>query len=370
VEVVKLVMTLLARDEADIVEAQIAFHLHAGVDFVIATDNDSCDGTTEILQTYAREGVLHLIREPELEMRQEEWVTRMARMAASDFGADWVLNSDADEFWWPRGGTLPEVLATIPPRYGVVRCLWRHFAPRPDTHPFFAERMTVRLSLSHPWNDPENPFNVNQKVAHRADCEVVVDWGNHNVSTAGLPSPRGWYPIEVLHFPLRTPEQFERKVVTAWSAWSKSPIRGPQPHQEAAFDAYRAGRLRERYDSFVIDDAALERERDEGTLTVDTRLRDALRALRDDNQRRVVNGTSATCHRQRALPMPDPPDEASYAEDALVLAERDSSHALWRLRAEVESLQRQVTLMEQSRSWQITAPLRNSRSFLLRVRPR
>ena len=53
----KLVMTLLARDEADIVDAQIAFHLHAGVDFVVATDNRSEDGTTEILERYERAGV-------------------------------------------------------------------------------------------------------------------------------------------------------------------------------------------------------------------------------------------------------------------------------------------------------------------------
>ncbi len=56
-------MTLLARDEADIVDAQIAFHLAAGVDFVVATDNASSDGTTEILQRYERAGVLRLLRE-------------------------------------------------------------------------------------------------------------------------------------------------------------------------------------------------------------------------------------------------------------------------------------------------------------------
>jgi hypothetical protein len=79
----KLVMTLLARDEADIVDAQIAYHLPAGVDFVVATDNRSGDGTTEIFERYARDGVLHLIREPGDDLRQSEWVTRMARHLAS-----------------------------------------------------------------------------------------------------------------------------------------------------------------------------------------------------------------------------------------------------------------------------------------------
>ena len=37
----KLVQTLVVRDEADIVDDQIAYHLNAGVDFVIATDHQS-----------------------------------------------------------------------------------------------------------------------------------------------------------------------------------------------------------------------------------------------------------------------------------------------------------------------------------------
>ena len=134
----RLVMTLLVRDEADVVDAQIAFHLHAGVDFVVATDNRSSDGTTAILERYERAGVLQLLRESRDDMRQEEWVTRMARLAATDFGADWVLNADADEFWWPRGGSLKDVLDTVPERYGAIRGCWRHFLPRPDDGAFFA----------------------------------------------------------------------------------------------------------------------------------------------------------------------------------------------------------------------------------------
>src|SRR2546426_9778152 len=78
----KLVLTLRARDEADVVDAQIAFHLNAGVDFVVAIDLRSGDGTTEILESYARDGYLHLIREQGEEMQEGEWVTQMSRMAA------------------------------------------------------------------------------------------------------------------------------------------------------------------------------------------------------------------------------------------------------------------------------------------------
>ena len=111
-----LVMTLLARDEIDVVDSWLSFHLNAGVDVVIATDNRSQDGTTEVLEQYARSGEDHLKREPGEDLRQDEWVTRMARLAATQFGADWVINSDADEFWWPRGASLPEVLDAVPER--------------------------------------------------------------------------------------------------------------------------------------------------------------------------------------------------------------------------------------------------------------
>jgi hypothetical protein len=119
----RIVMTLLVRDEADVIEHNLRYHFTRGVDFVVATDHRSTDGTTEILREFEREGRLRLIRETGTGLHQSEWVTRMARLAATKHGADWVVNCDADEFWWPRSGSFDEILSAVPRRYGTVRGL-------------------------------------------------------------------------------------------------------------------------------------------------------------------------------------------------------------------------------------------------------
>ena len=43
----KIIMTILAKNEIDVIEENIKFHLKQGIDFIIATDNNSTDGTKE-----------------------------------------------------------------------------------------------------------------------------------------------------------------------------------------------------------------------------------------------------------------------------------------------------------------------------------
>jgi hypothetical protein len=333
---VKVVMTLLARNEADIVDAQLAYHLHAGVDHVIATDNASTDGTTEIFERYERAGYLHLLRESADDMRQDEWVTRMARVAATDHGADWVVHADADEFWWPRGGSLKDVLASVPARYGIVRGCWRHFLPRPDDDGFFAERMTVRLATpAHP-GAKETIFHAHQKVAHRAHPEVEIEAGNHNAQAPGLRSLRAWHPLEVLHFSFRSAAQLGCK---AQGGWLRNRGYEPTEHQILLDEAARAGRLDDFYGAFAIDDDALARGLADGTLALDTRLRDALRAIRRDD------GAFAPAAGGQLLDFPRPKteDDAAYAAEASVLVEIDG---VVRAEERVRALERRLDALE------------------------
>ncbi len=324
-----LVMTLLARDEIDVVDSWLSFHLNAGVDLVIATDNRSQDGTTEVLEEYARSGQVHLLREPGEDLRQDEWVTRMARLAATQFGADWVINSDADEFWWPRGASLSEVLAAVPPRYGTVGAFLRVFCPRPgDGH--FAERMTVRFSALAPINDPASLYKPIRKIIHRGHPEIRVTRGNHALVDSPFAPLRGWFPVECLHFPLRSVAQCEHKAELQGAAFAKHIARPPTAYHADMYAALGSGRIAEYYEALVVSDEELERGVAQGRLVVDTRLREALAQVRD---------AAAPALR---FPLPTLVEDADYAVEAAVLGEAD----VVRLQRRLDELERRLQTVE------------------------
>jgi len=333
----KLILTLLARNEADIVGANLAFHLNAGVDFVIATDNASDDGTTEILEAYEREGCLRLVREPGEDMRQGEWVTRMARLAA-EAGADWVIHGDADEFYWPRGSSLKEVLEPIPDRFGTIRTFVRSFLLRPDDNRLFSERMTARLSTQAPIHDPASILRPGAKIIHRGEPHITLSDGTHSFQGAHLVPLHGWYPIELLHFPFRSRAQVEQKVMNAWGTWSRNPNRAPSHYYANAYSEIEEGRLDEFLDALTVDDEAMARGIVEGSLVVDTRLRDALRAIGTTDARVPWRAGAPSL----ALERPDIQDEALYAMDAAVLHEADVA----RLQRRADELERRIAALE------------------------
>jgi hypothetical protein len=171
----RVVLTLLARGDAEVVAAQVAFHLHAGVDLVLA----EAGGASAGLERYEHEGRLHVVADTG--GSDGEARTRLARAAATEHGADWVVNASEGEFWWPRAESLPDVLAPIPPRYTIVQGLLRPFVAA--TRRRAVDAGATPAALLRP--------------AHRADPDVVV----RDDGTVSLPREvplRAWYPLEVL----------------------------------------------------------------------------------------------------------------------------------------------------------------------------
>jgi hypothetical protein len=270
-------MTLLVRNEADIIKANLDYHLAQGVDFVIVTDHGSSDGTDELLRRYERAGSVAVLREEGEEHHQSVRVTRMAQLALSRHDADWVIHNDADEFWWPLAGSLRDVFAAIPAAYGQIEVPRRNFLPAPDGAGPFYSRLIYRDAQS--LNSSDGPLEP--KVAHRAHFDIVVAPGNHSISGAALlPVPVGEL-LEIFHFPMRSYEQFERKVIQTGIGYETLEHRSPEVGRDQLklLALYREHGLREYYERALLDEAALERGLEDGSIVLDRRLEGFMRAL-------------------------------------------------------------------------------------------
>jgi hypothetical protein len=346
-------MTLCVKNEEDVLDAHLSFHLNAGVDLAIVTDTGSTDGTLELLERYERAGLVEVRHDHSQPFKQGDLQTEMAREAATAHAADWVINADADEFWWPRGRSLKEVFDIVPARYGIVYGIWRPFVPRPDDGTPFWERMTVRLSPANAINDPTSKFRPNVNVAHRGHPEIRVAAGAHDIVDAPFPPLHGWYPFEVLHFPIRDPAQMARKFERVRNNVSVERIAYLR-RAELAETAGSAG----AFQDFAVDGRDLERGLGTGVLVPDDRLRTVLGELFDP-------GAQAYALPTDSVPLEfEPPsvvDDAHFAADVAAVGEADVIRAQRRL----DTLEQRMRTLEGLPTARLT---RRARSLARRAR--
>lgn len=213
-------MTLLVRNAEGLLRENLEFHLHQGVDFFIITDNCSNDRTADVIDEYVRRGLARRIWEPQDDYSQGRWVTRMARAAAIDHGADWVINNDDDEFWSAGERTLREELALVDPDCeGLVVERYNHPPVAGQDGKDFLAAMVYRESRSlNVFGDPLPP-----KVCHRGYADIQVVQGNHGASRLGRPLVcRAATNMAISHFPVRDFASFERKIIQGGEAYARN----------------------------------------------------------------------------------------------------------------------------------------------------
>jgi hypothetical protein len=174
----KLVQILAAARDPEVAEANVAFHLAAGVAHVLVSRAGVDDAVVAALDRFVRVGRAVV---------GDGDATTLARAAAADHGADWVLVADANEFWWPRGENLTDPLGAMPARYGVVQGLVREFVP--DGRDVSSTRVATPGGV---------PLERALRPLYRADAAIVVEPA---AARSRVPL-RAWYPFEVLRLPL------------------------------------------------------------------------------------------------------------------------------------------------------------------------
>lgn len=211
----------MVKNEADIVEAFVRHNL-AFVDLMVVIDNDSTDGTRQILQALQREGLpLLVFDDPIFGYFQSEKVTHVYRKVAPIFQPELVYLLDADEFLHaPSRAALERGLARLAP--GSVALLpWSTHVPTEQTTP---ERLlSDPLGAMPGRRRREEPTYYKAVIRRRPedDAEIVIEQGNHMVHYAGgrQPATATLGGVAIVHLPVRSVEQLSAKVVNGWHAY-------------------------------------------------------------------------------------------------------------------------------------------------------
>jgi hypothetical protein len=277
----KLVMTLLVRDEEDVLRSNIEFHRAQGVDFFIVTDNKSEDATPEIIKQYESEGIAKYIFEGDDNYNQSAWVTRMARLAATEYAADWVINNDADEYWWPRLGDLKSCFTGIVADTNILVAQRHDFVPLGDEQSVFYHDMVYRKKVS--LNTLGRPLPP--KVAHRGDPGVVIAQGNHWVE---MPEPGNIIEelIDIFHFPIRRYSQFTNKIIKGGQAYERNTTQSANAGDtwRKLYKEYQRNGLVDFYRQQSVTSRQIEQGLRKGELVEDRRVSDYLFILEEAGQ--------------------------------------------------------------------------------------
>lgn len=244
----KIALATSVGDGAELLDQHIAFHVAVGAEIVLVS------GASEDLSRWEVGG--HVRR---LDGASQ---TELARAAVEEHRADWIVPSRADEFWWPRGESLADVLAVIPPRYSVVQALVRTFVGEGRS----PGEVTTRTSLEGPAGAGDSSVEELLRPVYRAEPDMDIDAGDWTQRGRRVPL-RAWYPLEVMRFPAEP---------------------GVAP-------------------------STVDRLLSDRTLVHDTRLREALRGLE----------TTASLVEPIVLPVPTIVDDAAYAVECAAVGEVD-----------------------------------------------
>ena len=208
----RVVAAVMVRNEQDIIERFVR-HALGLVDAILVVDHASADATRAILQQLVAEGLpLAVIADGALGYHQSDRMTRLAKIAASRLKAHPFVPLDADEFLIPTKGADLRALLRELPRDDVRVSIWRSYVPVQEDD---ADEPDVLKRITHRRVREAAPMPkaiLGGDVAARLDSRIEI--GAHAVVLGAdrtITEPNDDRFV-LAHFPVRSGPQIVAKV--------------------------------------------------------------------------------------------------------------------------------------------------------------
>lgn len=209
-----IISITMTKNGIDIIEP-ILRHTATQVDSMIVSDNNSTDGTRELLSTLSRKLPLSVLDDPDPGYWQSLKMTALAKVARNR-GAEWVVPIDQDEIWYSPFGTIKEVLNGLGSQWLVATAdLYDHVTSTEDDPDELNPIKRIGWRRAYKGMLP--------KVACRWREDLVIEQGNHSARYSGGPTRQEGLLV-VRHYPYRSVEQFISKVRSGVAAYAATDL--------------------------------------------------------------------------------------------------------------------------------------------------
>ena len=217
-----LSMVILVKNEEAIIGENIRFHQQQGVDSFFVMDNNSEDGTLDLLQQLSNDVDLTIIPQPANNYDQRNWMSSLIRLAKAERSANWVIPNDADEFWVPtEQKSLKDCLKR---NDSVVTCQRKNMIVSDDLERqhkgYYKAQYRVAQTIKYRRESEETNANISLLFADIQGKVIVnpsgfrrISGGNHRAKHwRKIFTGRESADILVHHFPYTSWPKFKLKV--------------------------------------------------------------------------------------------------------------------------------------------------------------
>lgn len=204
----KIVGIACIRNEEDIIELSVRHNCNLLDEYHIV-NNLSCDNTKLILETLKEEGLPLRIYDCDLPSHPQDTVTNHLHLKLSkeDPTIDYFVLLDGDEFIEATSKeSFEQDLLTIQP--GTVGAMkWKTYVPHCDVN------NALEDIIYHRKEESANPC-IKIIITKEFFQKVTVNIGNHHANGSDtLPKPTTMLKTRLAHFPIRSKDQFIRKII-------------------------------------------------------------------------------------------------------------------------------------------------------------